>query len=115
MIYKINNQETLEGSPEQIIEILLNHHRDHLYKTDVIKIYDEFNDVTYQYYKSKTNFCPECGTVHGHTIQLVPQYCEDFSKLYTKKPCPLCAAKVKLEVRPWCKEFLVDNHELASS
>jgi hypothetical protein len=115
MIYKINNQETLEGSPEQIIETLLGHHREHVYKKDVINIYDEFNDVSFRYYKSKTKYCPDCGCVHGHIIQLIPEHCEDFSKLYSKSRCPLCVAKVFPEPRPWCKEFITDDHELASS
>ena len=113
-LYKLSRNQTLEGSPEEIFESLLSEHREHLYRRNVVTLINITTGSPYRFYKCKTHCCPDCGTIHGSRIQLMPEAAVDFSRWFNPSQCPGCRAGIKLEPREWCKEFLEDGHEVAS-
>ena len=54
MIYRLNKNETLEGTPQEIVEALLTDHRAHLYRLNKVTLLSTDGAAPLHYYKSKT-------------------------------------------------------------
>lgn len=108
-LYKIKmNGVFLQGTTSQLVELLLGEHRETLYKKKVVDFLPLEGGPMVRFYKTRTKYCPDCGAVHGRSLNLMPAITPDFSSFFQKEKCSSCLRGGD-ETPSWIREFVGDE------